>query len=762
MKSYYLIAAVLLFLLGGSQSLNGQEIDQAALSGNIRITLQHGVWKQWEGERVSQDITLDLVCDRGRCKQEVWGYAPKFNKDVDHDGTVTVIDLDQTWQIQARMNIKDQPWKPEVKQANYNIELLPYKNQLYGSYSGTFNDQPVSGEVRGNISPLWPKPVPNHIAIQPQEHPRLIFRKQQLPALREKAKTAYGQAILTRLRNSLNSPIYYDGYAPNGGYHAAGHCFLSLLNEDEKEAETAWQIVENSMNRPGRRLLEHSTIVAGVALSYDLCYNSWNEERLQKVTSWLGGQTRWLVNGGSEGWNSNAWSNWSARARGAAGLAAMAILDEPDRYFSKEPTDSARLLKIAERNIKRYLTIGIGEHGFGTEGDHYTTEPWVLTVIPFIQAYRNVVGEDLVQGSSAEWFLPHYVMRMVGTDGQLSVPAYGRHRSGPDGSLFAVGLGIVPEQFLPGVMWFFNRHFGWGGDKSFGIQDYGPYQAAFALMGYRDDIAPKNPAKIFGRVLVDKQKGFFVFRNQWQDSDDFVASIYLKRQPLKGSWSFPDAGSFRIWGLGGHWATAGPSKVERENENIIIMPHTRAWNAAQPTFFQSFWDGSGVVSMRMDNIVKKKSNPTVAIASLRSFAVDYSGASGAPGLFVVVDKFTGAVDDEQFQDKTWVMHTKGDVSIEGQIFTIRSQEGATMQGTFVTPTGVQISYQPGEDGGTILATGGDQYFVVMTVQKGKAPDVKISGTGLDAKVQVGGRTIAFRKDRIVFINNILDFILPIP
>ncbi|MBP0011532.1 MAG: hypothetical protein J7545_14880 [Roseofilum sp. SBFL] len=57
-----------------------------------------------------------------------------------------------------------------------------------------------------------------------------MFSRDQLPQLRQKAKTPYGEAILTQLDRVLQGTIYYDGYGPNSGYHGAGHCFLSIWN----------------------------------------------------------------------------------------------------------------------------------------------------------------------------------------------------------------------------------------------------------------------------------------------------------------------------------------------------------------------------------------------------------------------------------------------------------------------------------------------------------------------------------------------------
>ncbi len=741
-RIFYLLSTSLfiLFFVGGSQPPVSRQLNPKSLNGNISLTLQHGLWKLWEEEPIYQNITLDLSCNDAQCDGEVWAYSPRFNKEVDHQGTVEVIQTENAWQVQAKLNIQSHPWKPELEPAVYEIELVPYKDGLIGSYQGNYQERQLLGKVTGQQSSLQSRSIPNHQPVSPREHPRLIFRANQVPLLKEKAKTDYGQAIVKQLEQALAGTIYYDGYVPNGGYYAAGYCFLSLIKDDRSSAEKAWQIVEKSLQNPGRRIFEQSPIVAGVALAYDLCYHSWDEARQKKLTRWLAIQTVNLVNGGSpkKGWNSNAWSNWNARARGAAGLAALAILYEPAEFypenkFLSESEDVWRMMGIAERNISRYLDLALGDRALGTEGDHYTTEPWILTIIPFLQAYKNVVGQELAPAKT-KWFLPHYIMRLVEREGELAMPAYGRHRLSPTGSLFALGLPLVPDEFLPGVMKFFQRYFAEDGNGSFGVYSSFPHIAAYALLGYRDDILPVNPTEIFGKTLIDRQKGFYVFRDRWQDPHDFIASIYLKKEPLRGSWSFPDEGSFRIWGLGHRWAKAGISKARKENENILAR-ETENTQGAKPVFVKTKPDGSGVVSLVQDNW-------------LRSFAVDYSGKSGSPGLFVIVDRI--AIQSQtDYLPKTWIMHTEGKVSIQDSTFTIESSAGKTLQGTFISPQGVQLSYQSTEQGGVIQATGINNFFVVMTVQPDRPPKVIIEGSGTTAKVKVGKQNITFAENRII-------------
>ncbi|HHP7230420.1 MAG TPA: hypothetical protein ACFCUY_06130 [Xenococcaceae cyanobacterium] len=737
---FILVKGILLFLLGGSEAPIYRKLNPQALDGNISLTLHHGIWKLWEEKPIYQDLTLDLVCDRGKCDGEVWGYAPSFNKDVDHQGEVVVTPTKRAWELQVQLQVQPHPGNPDAEAANYNIELVPHQGKLIGSYVSEYQERRSVGKVIGNKSQLQSATLANHQPIQPQEHPRLLFRAQELPLLRKKAQTPYGKAIIARLETALAEKIYYEAFVPNGGYHATGHCFLSLLRNDPKSAATAWEIVQQSLAQPGKRFLEHAPIVAGVAMAYDLCYPAWNEAQRRQIARWLGNQAVKLTKGDSpkRGWNNNPWSNWYARARGASGLAALAILDEPEAYYpnSKFLPDSQaawRLAKISERGVSRYLDWAIGDRAFGTEGDLYTTEPWVLTILPFIQAYRNVVGIDLAPAKT-QWMLPQYILRSIETETGFAAPSYGRHRLTANPSLFAVGLPLVPEAFLPGVKAFYHRNLGLDGDRSFGIGPFFPYEAIFALIGYQDNITPQNPEAVWGKTLEDTQKGFYSWRNRWQDRNDFVASIYLKTQHLKGSWSFPDAGSFRIWGLGEQWAIAGASEAEPENENIVVTANSDN-QGSQQTYAKTTPDGSGIVTMVKDNW-------------LRSFAVDYSQASGTPGLFAIVDRFELS-ETQDFQPKTWVLNVTGTVTIQDSSFTITAPSGATMRGTFISPQGVQLSYKTTETGGVIRAVGINDFFVVLTVQSAAIPQVLIEGSGLDAVAQVGKQKIAFDGSKII-------------
>ena len=757
--SFKLILLLICFCLGGSTYFPEKKLSANYLSGIINLKLKHGVWRFLREEPIYQDLFLDLNCQQAQCESKIYGFAPKYNRDVEHQGTVEVKTGDNAWKIKVNLEVRPNPFEMKAHTGIYELEVVPFKkNLLIGNYRGKLNDRLLIGKVTGSIKPQWIETIDNHQPLKSLEHPRLVFRASQLEEVRTKAQTATGKAILARLQQSLNQKIYYQGYGLNGGSHAAGHCFLALLNQDQQSADQGWQIAQKAIkqskgvNGKGNpRVLELSQLVTGIAIAYDLCYPLWDQAQRKSITRWLASRSVKLVQGGGANWNNNTVSNWNARTRSAAGIGALAIKQEPPDFFPQNQyfaqSDNLDLfLDTATRKVIRYLDLAIGDRGFGIEGDSYTSESAYL-ILPFLQAYANVMGKDLVTNSEAAWLLPHSMMRMVKQGSEVFTPAYGRHRQGADGSLFAYGLATVPEQFLPSILWTFDRYFGAEGDQSFGVNQIFPHSGIYSLVGYQENIESQNPATIFDRVMVDRQKGLFVFRNQWQDQQDILASIYLKKEPIPGGWSFPEVGSFRISGLGFNWATAGNGGGKPDQENVVYLPKAKAWQKSQPIAFISNQNGSGVVSLKTQAITNQ--SKTGQLQLIRSFGVDYGKFSGAEAVFAIVDLFKGDESATDFQEKVWIMHTEGKVTIEQNRFTIQAPSGETLQGIFASPAHVKISYEAAT--GRIMATGGNQFFVVMSLQRDNPPFLKLlNNFGLNSTVQVGMQKVRFIDNRIVF------------
>ena len=115
----------------------------------------------------------------------------------------------------------------------------------------------------------------------------------------------------------------------------------------------------------------------------------------------------------------------------------------------------------------------------------------------------------------------------------------------------------------------------------------------------------------------------------------------------------------------------------------------------------------------------------------------------------------------------WVLPTvlENKVELSKNGFTITAPNGATLTGTVAAPSetkiwqedlefGHEINYCRDHRGANftrhVAQVGGGEFFlVIMTLQKGAAPEVKISGSGPDARATIGGRTVSFDGRRIL-------------
>jgi len=89
------------------------------------------------------------------------------------------------------------------------------------------------------------------------------------------------------------------------------------------------------------------------------------------------------------------------------------------------------------------------------------------------------------------------------------------------------------------------------------------------------------------------------------------------------------------------------------------------------------------------------------------------------------------------------------LSVSGSSFTIEGRTGGTLQGRFISPAGVHVVASGGTLSVITEAPEAD-FLVVMTIQKGAAPEIKAEGTELDAKVTIGGQAMRFENGKLVF------------
>jgi len=436
-------------------------------------------------------------------------------------------------------------------------------------------------------------------------------------------------------------------------------------------------------------------------------------------------------------------------------------------------------LATSSRYVGLWFTHAIGEHAWKTEPEGYTMISLDM-VLPAAACYPVVTGRPLVCGTGLPWALPLQLMRTTasggggysGSDAPFSVRhlCYATHLSRPE--------------LQPALLWEFRRRLltplplreGAGGGSEPGQKPH-PHPAlslegrgvradglaalscqelAFALAFFPLDVKPRPPEEVMPKVIADRRKGAFLFRNHYTDcvggasapreSGDIVATMfYRSERPYGGTYFHPQAGSFRISGLGTAWANGiigNKRQWDYADECVLHLEGSNGDGLGKVLYFECQPDGSGVVAADMSDVYNR--NTKLGVTAERHFAVDYSGASGAPALFAIVDRVKGE------GKKSWRLHTEGKLlSVSGSSFTIEGRTGGTLQGRFISPAGVHVVASGGTLSVITEAPEAD-FLVVMTIQKGAAPEIKAEGTELDAKVTIGGQAMRFENGKLVF------------
>ncbi|MBM4019147.1 MAG: hypothetical protein FJ288_12610 [Planctomycetes bacterium] len=458
--------------------------------------------------------------------------------------------------------------------------------------------------------------------------------------------------------------------------------------------------------------------------------------------------------------------------------------------------------------MRLHCREAVGTGGFQSEVGHYSS---IATRGParYAPAYRRMFGEDLSPYGDITHFVPRKMFAHVYPPGGKAIAQDINGTPGVEPFYFAYLFPIVPDEWKPAVLWGWNYHAGVTDKES--TAKVLEWEPVYAFLNYPLDLEPRPPQGILPLAWEAPDFGYYAFRNRWEGKDDIIAQVFLRAHNL-GGWNGPNGGTFRLLGLGHIWAY-GPTDRNRSRweENVVVLPENPEINEnaqCRLTYVKTEKDGSGVVAMNMDDIYatapidEKGKKPRLyeryynvrrdvafkdsGITGLRSIAIDYSGKCGAPCLLVVVDKIAGG------KSKVWVWQaaagtgktgkTEGAgrrsapaepgieaAKAQGNVFTI-DRGDTNLRGTFIAPSPVKLTAEiraktmiggAGSSAGKtldrpipgIFAEGGDptagDFFVVVTLQRGDPPPVKVEGAGLAAKVTVGRRTVAFDGQKIV-------------
>jgi hypothetical protein len=744
----------------------GAQAAEPAKTGCVLLTLAEGVAPAEPGARETRDMELELTLRDGQFDKKVWGFAITFNK-ADHEGDLVAADGDR---LTVKMTVCKDKWSPAAPgSAQYQIALKREGDAFRGDYTGTFeypgaegpvkND--VKGKVTGQIYPLWTQAPPGFKPLEPNEHPRLLFRKSDMPELKKRLETPQGKAILERFFAQL--PRQHAGMGKNAPFFPAGYGLAYQLTGDKSHAEKAKEILSGMLNVGGSQDIHFGPEAQSIAVTLDCCYDAWDAEFRQQVIDNLARRTANLftLSGGAGGGASmSPWHNHEGVRAGSAGVAAICLLGEKTGDGKAIP-DLERRVHLFARSIRRYFQYnGTSNTGFCLEGGFYKRMTWNSGPGNLIQAYRTALGGDLLAGWWGHWSMLGEWMEQPPSDRVVAPEGLGDHQSA---GLWPIGLTTVPDAMKGGARWLFDRAYGLEGNRSFGI--LWAYHAGFVLMNYPFDVPAQPPSEGLPWVAPDPTGGRWIFRKPWRDGKDSLVVLNL-RSGIFGGCHYDRSGrtwDMRLHALGRAWIGDGgftespgagsalPTAGIPGAFNDMLGPTTISWTATA--------DGKASLSLDMEPIymqpLAKGAAPSEGqkTASFRRFgrfidhgirakrylALDLSGASGAPVLFVLIDQTQGA------KDFTWnlkLAREAGAGKVEGNTVIAGEPGGPNLRCAFVAPKAPTLT-------GAIRATGGDDYFAVITVQNGAAPPLHVEGEGLSAQVRVGGQTIRFDGQKVV-------------
>ncbi|MCC5789291.1 MAG: hypothetical protein JJT75_06635 [Opitutales bacterium] len=521
-------------------------------------------------------------------------------------------------------------------------------------------------------------------------------------------------------------------------------------------------------------------------------------------------------------------------------LAVWQLRHDQWKRYDGADVSITRLFERTRMMMRLNYLQGIGSGGsqgsdqfpMGHEGPH-----------KYATAYLNTIGRDVTGRDDVSHYLPFKMFSRVyqenGDDlmqeivGEPDLWIRDTYHETRDltSDFFATMFPLLPTDWQPTALWFWNRHLGASGPEDYEkiLHRPGrPYEYAaydthplWVFANYPMEMEPKAPVETMPLTWSAPQFGYYGFRNGWED-DAFLVQVWGKA--FRSGSGGGNAGVFRIAGFGEHWSQPG---TFRFGENLVLLPYADFNRGALGKIVHSetHADGSGVVTIDMDDVYagstgegmlyedygslrRPETFTETGLSGLRSIGVDYSGKSGAPALIVIVDKIAGVGEVEGADQALWAWQLdsgwesagrardveegtrehgvtwrgevieynvgqvinsgredldRDDVSVEGQHFRIAGQNGAHLQGTFVTPGNVEMRFEERwneimrykrnvrkDFSKALFAEGEGEFFCIITIQEGKAPEVIVEGEGLDATVRVGDRTIRFDGTKVVF------------
>ena len=274
------------------QSLNLPEVPVRPLTKEVKTIPDNGVVKLTLrkalrfpfGDGSRRDLMVELTREDGKWVREFWGRAPRYNgrhqpghvTEKESSPKKTVILLKQ-----GMLSDGDVPGG----YGEYEVTLVQGAAGMTGTYKGHYCYKDLEGKAsvrcrEGKVPDPWRDGIP----VASGEHPRLWFRKSDIPVLRARARTELGRRIIKALLKKLAHGKVEDfdkylNYVTNwmpGMDRALGQALLAILFDDPMHGRRAADTAMLRFITPayaGEHGEKQGPAMPRLGFGYDMVYN---------------------------------------------------------------------------------------------------------------------------------------------------------------------------------------------------------------------------------------------------------------------------------------------------------------------------------------------------------------------------------------------------------------------------------------------------------------------------------------------------------
>lgn len=487
-----------------------------------------------------------------------------------------------------------------------------------------------------------------------QNHPRLLFGSEEIPALQDKMNREPFTSMLQWIQSDADSATdWVSDYDKD--QVAVNAAFMYMLTGDTAYSNKAKANITDVINGnqwaredvKGLRLYMHGKAVAQI---YDLCYTAWDSTFNAWVSSELKRHADVIYTHGGTEQNQNDASNWQGIRFSSAGFCYLACDEEINARTY------AGLIQGCYDKVVLYCKENMGNdplsRGWNIEGIGYTTYPFGQ----FIGAYGIAMARyDSMRSLKNEmesvrwtpWTIYASGCRIENMDGYGLHPDFGDDNGNLRGEgTFGLAFHYCHAELIPGLKYWYDRLVGALGDGSF---DHVRHGAIYGYLYYPDEVIEQDPmtiSKWMDGFIDVGGNGYLTYRNQYKDSTDLVAQMYMKLRGNKGH-SGPDALTFRILGFDTPWAVGGGRYGPKINGHHAYYSSMNTLYPVDPESADLKTNGNSGTIVGTPYLKEDGSGHVISEIEInnvnvhdhkRWFIADYSENTGAEAVYIIGDK----------------------------------------------------------------------------------------------------------------------------